>query len=177
MSHRGRPAERTVAVIGGGIAGLAAAWELSGESGGKTKVVVFEAGADFGGKLRTAPFGGREVDLGPDAFVARRPEALALCRELGLGDELVAPGSRRAYIWARGRLRAFPAGLALGVPTRLGPLARSGICSPAGLLGPALDLAPVGPPATRAEPGPAGRRRPGPTGPWVRSSGGGSAPR
>lgn len=134
-----------MAVIGGGIAGLAAAWELSGEGGEKTasgtiKVVVFESGSSFGGKLKTAPFGGREVDLGPDAFVARRPEALALCRELGLEGELVAPGTRRAYVWARGRLRPLPAGLALGVPTRFGPLARSGICSPAGLLGPALDL-------------------------------------
>ncbi|HUD18025.1 MAG TPA: protoporphyrinogen oxidase [Acidimicrobiales bacterium] len=136
----GPTAQRTVAVIGGGIAGLSAAWELSGAAGGETRVVLFEAGSRFGGKLFSEVVGGREVDLGPDAFVARRPEALALCRELGLEGDLVAPGARRAYVWARGRLRLLPAGLALGVPTRLGPLARSGICSPAGLVGPALDL-------------------------------------
>jgi oxygen-dependent protoporphyrinogen oxidase len=130
--------QQTVAVIGGGIAGLAAAWELSARP--DIRVVVFESTGRFGGKLRTESFGGREVDVGPDAFVARRPEALALCRELGLEGDLVAPGARRAYVWARGRLRLLPAGLALGVPTRLVPLARSGICSPVGLVRPALDL-------------------------------------
>jgi oxygen-dependent protoporphyrinogen oxidase len=129
-----------VAVIGGGITGLAAAWELSEATGSGTRVIVFEGGPRFGGKIETETFGGREVDLGPDAFVARRPEALALCTELGLGPDLVAPGVRRAYVWARARLRPLPTGLALGVPTRLGPLIRSGICSPPGLARPALDL-------------------------------------
>jgi oxygen-dependent protoporphyrinogen oxidase len=133
------PPQRTVAVIGGGIAGLSAAWELSGDTPDR-RVVVFEGGERVGGKLRTETVGGREVDLGPDAFVVRRPEALALCTELGLAPDLVTPGVRRAYVWARGRLRPLPAGLALGVPTRLGPLARSGICSPTGLVRPALDL-------------------------------------
>jgi len=135
----GSVAPRTVAVVGGGIAGLAAAWELVGAAP-EARVIVFEGEARYGGKLRTEAFAGRDVDLGPDAFVARRPEAVTLCAELGLADELVAPGTRQAYVWARGRLRLLPAGLALGVPTRLGPLARSGICSPAGLVRPALDL-------------------------------------
>jgi oxygen-dependent protoporphyrinogen oxidase len=135
-----RRPERTVAAIGGGIAGLSAAWELSGGEGPGTRVIVFEAQSGFGGKLKTATFGGRDVDLGPDAFLVRRPEAAALCAELGLTGELVAPGERRAYVWSRGRLRTLPAGLALGVPTRWGPLARSGICSPAGLVGPLRDL-------------------------------------
>ena len=139
--------KRTVAVVGGGIAGLAAAWELSDRAGPGTRVIVLEGGSRFGGKLRTEAFAGRDVDLGPDAFVARRPEAIALCTELGLAPDLVAPGARHAYVWARGRLRRLPAGLALGVPTRFGPLARSGICSPAGLVRPALDLLR---PATRA---------------------------
>jgi len=134
------PPRPTVAVIGGGIAGLSAAWELSGTDGPGARVVVFEAGGRLGGKLRTESFGGREVDLGPDAFVARRPEALALCAELGLSGELVEPGSRRAYVYARGQLRALPAGLALGVPTRIGPLARSGICSATGVARAGLDL-------------------------------------
>jgi oxygen-dependent protoporphyrinogen oxidase len=132
-----RPA--TVAVIGGGIAGLSAAWELTCAAPG-TRVVVLEADDRLGGKLRTGEIGGRAVDLGPDAFLARRPEAVALCRELGLGDELVSPGARGAFVWARGQLRALPAGLALGVPTRLSPLARSGILSPAGVGRAAVDL-------------------------------------
>ncbi len=129
----------TVAVIGGGIAGLSAAWELISAAPG-TNVVVLESGDRLGGKLHTGAVGGRAVDLGPDAFLARRPEAVTLCRELGLEDDLISPGSRTAYVWARGRLRPLPAGLALGVPTRLGPLARSGIVSPFGVGRAALDL-------------------------------------
>lgn len=133
-------AARTVVVVGGGISGLAAAWELATSAPPDTRVVVLDSAARPGGKLLTGSVGGQAVDLGPDAFVVRRPEALTLCSELGLETELVAPGSRRAFVWARRRLRPMPAGLALGVPTRLGPLARSGICSPVGLVRPALDL-------------------------------------
>jgi protoporphyrinogen/coproporphyrinogen III oxidase len=127
-----------VAVVGGGIAGLSAAWELACR--GEQHVVVLEASGRAGGKLRTAEVGGHAVDLGPDAFLARRPEALSLCRELGIADELVAPGSRRAYVWSRRRLRALPDGLALGVPTRPGPVIRSGILSLSGLARASLDL-------------------------------------
>ena len=132
-----RPA--TVVVVGGGIAGLSAAWALTSAEPG-IAVTVVESGDRLGGKVRTGEIGGRAVDLGPDAFLARRPEAVTLCHELGLGDELVAPGDRRAYVWARGQLRALPAGLALGVPTHLGPLARSGILSPVGVGRVAVDL-------------------------------------
>ena len=133
-------APRTVAVIGGGMAGLAAAWELSAAAP-SIRVVVFEQQEHLGGKVRTEVFAGRPLDVGPDAFVARRPEALRLCHELGLDAELVAPAARTAYVLARGRLRPLPGGLALGVPTRLGALARSGICSRRGLLRPLLDTA------------------------------------
>jgi oxygen-dependent protoporphyrinogen oxidase len=138
----------TVAVVGGGIAGLSAAWALSSAIPA-VHVVVLESDERLGGKLHTGAIGGRAVDLGPDAFLARRPEAVALCRELGLGDELISPGSRTAYVWARGRLRPLPGGLALGVPTRLGPLARSGIVSPLGLGRAAVDLLGM-PPRRRA---------------------------
>ena len=129
----------TVAVVGGGIAGLSAAWSLATASP-PVRVELFEQDTRFGGKLRSAEMGGHLVDVGPDAFVARRPEGVDLCRQVGLGDELVAPGRRTAYVWARGRLRPLPAGLALGVPTRVGPLARSGIVSPVGVGRAALDL-------------------------------------
>ena len=142
----------TVAVVGGGIAGLSAAWELTSAAPG-AHVVVLESGDRLGGKLHTGTIGGRDVDLGPDAFLARRPEAVVLCRELGLEDELISPGSRVAYVWARGQLRRLPAGLALGVPTRLGPLARSGIVSPLGVGRAAVDL------LGRAFPGDAGAHR------------------
>jgi protoporphyrinogen/coproporphyrinogen III oxidase len=132
VSGRPRP---TVAVVGGGIAGLSAAWELTGGpvgpvDAGTPEVHVFEADDRPGGKLRAAPFAGRTVDLAADAFLTRRPEATELCRELGLTDELVDVGASGASIWARGRLRAMPDKLVLGVPTRWWPLARSGILGP-----------------------------------------------
>jgi len=97
-------AGHTVAVVGGGIAGLSAAWAITSAAPG-TNVVVLESDRRLGGKVQTGMIGGRAVELGPDAFLARRPEAVALCRELGLGDDLVSPGSRTAYVWARGTLR------------------------------------------------------------------------
>jgi protoporphyrinogen/coproporphyrinogen III oxidase len=132
--------EPSVLVVGGGITGLAAAWQLATMSPQGVRVVLLEADKRLGGKLRTGEVGGRPVDLGPDAFLVRRDEALGLCLELGLGPELVAPASNRSFVWARGMLRPLPSGLALGVPTRLGPLGRSGICSPVGLGRAALDL-------------------------------------
>lgn len=140
MNEGGGAGRPTVAVVGGGIAGLAAAWELA-QAPDPVRVVVFEASARLGGRIVSADFADRHVPLGPDAFVARRPEAVALCRAVGLGDELVAPGARGASLWSGGRLRALPDGLAIGVPTRLGPLARSGILSPGGLGRVAADLA------------------------------------
>ncbi len=134
-----------VAVIGGGIAGLAAAWELRGQA----EVTVFEPDR-FGGKILTTEFDGHLVDEGPDAFIARVPDALQLCREVGVEAELVTPAAGRAELWFAGRLRPIPAGLVLGVPRQLGGVLRSGILSPTGMARAGLDLVlPRGrPPAT-----------------------------
>jgi oxygen-dependent protoporphyrinogen oxidase len=123
------------AVVGGGIAGLAAAWDLrhAGE------VTVFEPGP-LGGCIRTSPFEGHPVDEGPDAFLTRVPDAVQLCRELGLEDELVAPGAGGSAIWVDGRLRRLPESLVLGVPRNMTGLIRSRILSPAGTARAALDL-------------------------------------
>ncbi len=126
----------TAVVVGGGIAGLAAAHELA-ERG--VQVTVCEASDRLGGKVRTETFAGRLLDSGADAFLARRPEAVTLCRELGLDEELVAPATGVAYVWSRRRLRRLPAGLVLGVPTRLGALAGSGVLSPLGLARTAIE--------------------------------------
>lgn len=126
-----------VAVVGGGITGLVAAYEAASRG---ASVELYEAGPRLGGKLLTSAFCGRLVDEGPDAFLARVPHAVALCRELGLGDELVAPAAGRAYVWTRGALRPLPEGLVLGVPTDLAAVARSGILSGRGLARASLDL-------------------------------------
>lgn len=123
--------------MGGGIAGLTAAHVLAGRD--DVEVMLCEADERLGGKVRSETFAGVCLDLGPDAFLARRPEAVDLCRELGLAAELVAPATTTAYLWSRGRLRRFPPGLVLGVPTRLGPLARSRVLSPLGVARVALE--------------------------------------
>jgi protoporphyrinogen/coproporphyrinogen III oxidase len=143
----------TVVVVGGGIAGLSAAWELTSQVGTGTRIIVLEATDRLGGLLRSEEINGRQVDVGADAFLARRPEAIDLCSELGINDDLVAPSSSHASVWSRGSLRRLPDGLVLGVPTRIGPLARSGIVSPLAAARAALDLVtPAG--AERASPAP-----------------------
>jgi len=114
----------TVAAVGGGIAGLAAAYELVTAG---IDVVVLEASDRLGGKIQTEDFAGVAVETAPDSFLARRPEAVALCRALGLGDELVRPSETSAYLYGRGELRRLPAGQVLGVPTNFRALSASGI--------------------------------------------------
>ena len=126
------------AVVGGGIAGLSAAWDLAGAGG--TEVTVFEPG-HLGGKLLTTMFLGRPVDEGADSLITRVPEGVALCQELGLGEEMGAPEAKRAMLFAGGKVRPFPDGLILGAPARLLPLARSRILSFGGIGRASLDLA------------------------------------
>ena len=135
-------ATERVVVVGGGVAGLAAAWELTGGAEpdpDAPEVVVLESSERLGGALRTTSIAGRAVDLGPDGFLGRRPEAEALCREAGVGESLVPIQARGASVWARGRLRRLPEGLVMGIPTRLWPTARSGTLGPRGRLGLARD--------------------------------------
>ena len=127
-----------VVIIGGGISGLATAWYVLRTQPG-LRVAVLESDPTVGGKIAGATVAGHEVDCGPDAFLARVPGGVELASELGLGDDLVAPATGKAWVWSRGRLRALPEGLVLGAPSRLLPLARSGILSPLGAARAALD--------------------------------------
>ena len=132
-AHTGR-----VVVIGGGIAGLAAAWYLM-RSNPDLAVTVLEASAAPGGKLAVSEVAGIPVDEGAESFVASRPEALQLAREVGLETELVAPEVFRSTVVSRGRVRAVPRGQFMGVPTDLRSLAASEIVSLPGLLRVPLD--------------------------------------
>lgn len=122
-------AAKTVVVVGGGISGLAAARDLV--LAGATVTLVEPA--HVGGKLHGSPFAGRMLDEAADAFLARVPDGVALCQELGIDGDLVAPGARRAYVWSYGALRLLPDSQVLGVPTDLDELAASGIISPEGV--------------------------------------------
>lgn len=126
----------TVAVVGAGITGLAAARDLAR---GGADVVVIEP-ARLGGKLQTTGFDGGFLDEAADSFLARVPEGIELCRELGLDGDLVTPTLRRSWVWSRGGLRPVPQGQVLGVPTDLDELAETGIVSPEGLAAARRDL-------------------------------------
>ena len=117
-------------IVGGGIAGLAAAYFLR-DSG--ASVTVLEGSPGIGGKLAVAEIVGHQVDVGAEALLARRPEAIDLITELGLADHLVYPGTTTARIWTRGTFRSLPRRQFMGVPGDLAELEHSGIISPEGL--------------------------------------------
>jgi oxygen-dependent protoporphyrinogen oxidase len=128
-----------VAVVGGGISGLAAAWFLNQRLGDAVRVTVLEAAGTLGGKLRLGEIAGVPVDDGAESMLARRPEAVDLARAVGLGSALVDPATTRASVWTRGLLRPLPAGQLMGVPGDLRALAASRVLSPAGLARVPLD--------------------------------------
>jgi oxygen-dependent protoporphyrinogen oxidase len=121
------PSRPHVAVVGGGIAGLAAAWALRREPGNRVRVTVLEAASAVGGKLRVTDVGGVPVDDGAESMLARRPEGVGLARALGLADDLVHPSTTQPALWSRGALRPLPTGTLLGVPGDLRALAASGV--------------------------------------------------
>lgn len=125
-------------VVGGGIAGLSAAFEFhrSGWS-----VTVHEASDRWGGKIHTSPVGDRPVDAGPDAFLARVDHGYELCCDLGLDGELTSPVSPvPAYVHADNTLHELPAGTMLGVPTNLDVLTNATLISAEGAALAAADL-------------------------------------
>lgn len=109
------PPGPSVVVVGGGISGLAAAWRLTRAG---ARVTVLEQADRFGGKLWSAPLGEVEVDLGAEAFLARRPEAVGLVAELGLTARLVHPVTTAANVFSRGGLHPLPPATLMGAPTR-----------------------------------------------------------
>jgi oxygen-dependent protoporphyrinogen oxidase len=126
------------AIIGAGISGLAAAFELQRRG---LAVRVFEAGPRAGGVIATERFDGWVIDAGPDSLLVQKPAAVALCRELGIADRLVSTLTpRTAYILRDGRLHSLPEGSFLGFPITFGALARSSLFSAAGKLRMACEL-------------------------------------
>jgi oxygen-dependent protoporphyrinogen oxidase len=129
----------SVLVIGGGITGLAAARALARDGIG---VTLAEAGPRLGGKISTERVDGLVIEHGPDSFLATRPAAIMLTRELGLGDDLVGTNDPRAvYIRRGGDLVPMPEGLGLVLPTRVLPFARTRLFSWPEKLRMAKDLA------------------------------------
>src|SRR3954465_3178366 len=121
-----------VAIIGGGIGGLATAYELSRR---RRSFVVLEQAPRAGGVIVSEEVGGFTIDGGPDALLIQKPAAIALGEELGLGGRLVTTKPPRiAYIQRRGRLYPLPAASVLGIPTRVRPFLRTPLFSWGGKL-------------------------------------------
>ncbi|MEN6451717.1 MAG: protoporphyrinogen oxidase [Thermoguttaceae bacterium] len=134
------PTSRRVAVIGGGIAGLAAAHRIV-ELDPTCEVALLEAGPRLGGVLSTVHEDGFQIELSADNFITTIPWGIDLCRRLGLMDQLVQTSSahRRTFVVRRGRLCRLPDGFLMMAPTRLWPLAVTPILSPLGKLRSALE--------------------------------------
>ena len=116
-----------IAIIGGGIAGLAAAFELeqARAAGAPVEYCLFESRGRLGGSLASEIVDGAVLERGPDSFLTEKPAAAELCREVGLGDQLIPSNdaARKTYILVRNRLVALPDGLMFLVPTKLVPTA------------------------------------------------------
>ncbi len=122
-----------IAIIGGGISGLSAAFHLekARAGGAALEYTLFEGGQRLGGCLSSDIIDGCLVEAGPDSFLTEKPWAESLCRELGIADQLIGSNDsqRKTYIVVRGRLVVMPDGLMFMVPTRLVPTALSPLFS------------------------------------------------
>ncbi len=122
---------KRIAIIGGGISGLAAAFALEERRRASADLdyVLYEASARLGGVLRTEHIDGCLVEAGPDSFITEKPWATDLCRALGLGDQLIGSNDadRKTYILTNGRLIVMPDGLMFMVPTKILPTGLSSL--------------------------------------------------
>src|SRR3954471_11274572 len=128
---------KRIAVIGGGIAGLAAAHrlaELARDKNVNVDVRLLEARARVGGTIATERVDGFLIEAGPDSMISAKPWAVELCQRLGLGPRLISTNSSRQNVLVvrRGRLVPLPAGFLLMAPTRFWPLLASPLFSPRG---------------------------------------------
>jgi oxygen-dependent protoporphyrinogen oxidase len=110
-------------VVGGGISGLVAAYRLRIAAGSDASITVFDPADRLGGVLRTERIGGQSVDVGAEAFIARRPEVPALLAELGLANRQIGTTGTRPLIYSEGRLHPMPQGTLQGIPAQASSVA------------------------------------------------------
>jgi oxygen-dependent protoporphyrinogen oxidase len=117
---------KRIAIIGGGIAGLSAAFylEKARRAGADLQWALFEKSDRLGGVIQTERRDGFVIEAGPDSFLSAKPDAARLCQELGIGDQLISSNdaSRKTYILVKGSLVPIPHGLEFMVPTRIWPM-------------------------------------------------------
>lgn len=140
MSSASLPKKR-VLVAGGGISGLAAAYHIH-SSRPDIDLLLVEPRQRTGGNIETEQRDGFLLDGGPDSFLRTKPEAASLCQQVGLGAQLTTtlPTAHRTYVAQKGKLVPLPAGMALAVPTRIGPLVKTSLVGWSGKLRVLADL-------------------------------------
>lgn len=133
---------KRVVIIGGGIAGLAAAYSLREHSDAPFEILLIERKDRLGGNIRTERANGFLIEGGPDCFLSEKPWAMELCKRVGLGDELLPTNeqNRKTFVLSRGKLHVLPEGVILMVPTKILPLATSSLISIPGKIRMALEL-------------------------------------
>ncbi len=126
-----------ITIVGAGISGLSAAFELQ-KSG--FEVTILEGSERLGGKILTSEIEGFNIDAGPDSFLTRDPEMRDLCFALGVGDELVPPTGKPAKVWVGGEMHSLPKRHFLGVPLDLDELEELSLLTEEGAKRAKLDL-------------------------------------
>ena len=135
---------KKIVIIGGGIAGLAAAYHIHEEISKSTPVacVLLDSSEKFGGKISTMRFDGFIVERGPDSFISQKPQAIELCKKLGLEDRLTgtSPDHPNTYVCLKNKLVTMPDGLSLMIPTKFMPFILSPLFSWMGKIRMGMDL-------------------------------------
>ncbi len=131
---------KRVIIVGGGIAGLSAAYRLK-QTAPEVAITLIESDRRLGGKITTERVEGFVIEGGPDTFLSYKPRGLGLCRELGLEERLHGTNQkiRRTYVMRHGKLYDLPEGLTGLIPSRFGPMIKTGLISPWGKLRMGLD--------------------------------------
>ena len=135
---------KKIVIIGGGIAGLAAAYRIHEEISQDCPVncILLESSEKFGGKISTMRFDGFVVECGPDSFISQKPQAIELCKKLGLADQLTGtnPDHSNTYVYLNNKLVTMPDGLSLMIPTKFMPFIFSPLFSWSGKIRMGMDL-------------------------------------
>jgi oxygen-dependent protoporphyrinogen oxidase len=134
--------ERRIAIIGGGITGLAAAHKLEKAKANGEHITydLFEKSGRLGGKIKTERVNGFVVELGPDSYLARKESMTRLATEVGLKDELLSNDTGQAYVLKGETLHPIPGGAVMGIPTEIKPFINTSLLSPIGKLRAAGDF-------------------------------------
>jgi protoporphyrinogen/coproporphyrinogen III oxidase len=135
--------KQKVIIIGGGAAGLTAAYYLQKEVNEKNlpiEILLIEASHRLGGKMQTVVRDGFTIERGPDSFLARKTSMIRLAKEVGMEDQLVPNSTGKSYVLVNKKLYPMPGGSIMGIPTQVGPFMTTGLFSIPGKLRAAADF-------------------------------------